>query len=145
MKQEVILIEGGISVDDRGSLRFANDFNFEGVKRFYQVENHRRGFIRAWHGHRNEGKYVWVASGTALIGVVPLDTKDGDMEKVKKFVLSDKKPNILWIPAGNYNGFMSLEENTKIMFFSTSTLEESKNDDIRKEYYTWDIWNENFR
>ena len=145
MKQEVILIEGGISVDDRGSLRFANDFNFEGVKRFYQVENHRRGFIRAWHGHRNEGKYVWVASGTALIGVVPLDTKDGDMEKVKKFVLSDKKPNILWIPAGNYNGFMSLEEDTKIMFFSTSTLEESKNDDIRKEYYTWDIWNENFR
>ncbi len=145
MKQEVILIEGGISVDDRGSLRFANDFNFEGVKRFYQVENHRRGFIRAWHGHRNEGKYVWVASGTALIGVVPLDTNDGDMEKVKKFVLSDKKPNILWIPAGNYNGFMSLEEDTKIMFFSTSTLEESKNDDIRKEYYTWDIWNENFR
>ena len=145
MKQEVILIEGGISVDDRGSLRFGNDFNFEGVKRFYQVENHRRGFIRAWHGHRNEGKYVWVASGTALIGVVPLDTNDGDMEKVKKFVLSDKKPNILWIPAGNYNGFMSLEEDTKIMFFSTSTLEESKNDDIRKEYYTWDIWNENFR
>ena len=145
MKQEVILIEGGISVDDRGSLRFANDFNFEGVKRFYQVENHRRGFIRAWHGHRNEGKYVWVASGTALIGVVPLDTNDGDMEKVKKFVLSDKKPNILWIPAGNYNGFMSLEEDTKIMFFSTSTLEASKNDDIRKEYYTWDIWNENFR
>ena len=145
MKQEVILIEGGISVDDRGSLRFANDFNFEGVKRFYQVENHRRGFIRAWHGHRNEGKYVWVASGTALIGVVPLDTNDGDMEKVKKFVLSYKKPNILWIPAGNYNGFMSLEEDTKIMFFSTSTLEESKNDDIRKEYYTWDIWNENFR
>ncbi len=135
MKQEVILIEGGISVDDRGSLRFANDFNFEGVKRFYQVENHRRGFIRAWHGHRNEGKYVWVASGTALIGVVPLDTKDGDMEKVKKFVLSDKKPNILWIPAGNYNGFMSLEEDTKIMFFSTSTLEESKNDDIRKENF----------
>lgn len=145
MNNEITLIKGGISIDDRGCLRFANDFNFEGVKRFYQVENHRRGFIRAWHGHRNEGKYVWVTSGTALIGVVPLDSKEGDMSNVKKFVLSDKSPSILWIPKGNYNGFMSLEENTKIIFFSTSTLEESKDDDIRKEYDVWNIWNENFR
>lgn len=145
MNNEVTLIKGGISIDDRGSLRFANDFNFDGVKRFYQAENHRRGFIRAWHGHRNEGKYVWVTSGTALVGVVPLDAKDGEMENVKKFVLSDKNPSILWIPKGNYNGFMSLEENTKVIFFSTSTLEESKDDDIRKDYDVWNIWSENFR
>ena len=145
MNNEVTLIKGGIAVDDRGSLRFVNDFNFEGVKRFYQVENHRRGFIRAWHGHKNEGKYVWVTSGSALVGVVPLDAKEGDLEATKKFVLSDKSPSVLWIPSGNFNGFMSLEENTKIMFFSTSTLDESKDDDIRKEYDVWNIWDENFR
>ena len=142
---EVKIINGGISVDDRGCLRFVNDFNFDNVKRFYQVENHRRGFIRAWHGHKNEGKYVWVASGSALVGVVPLEAPLGDMTNVKKFVLSDKKPSILWIPAGNYNGFMSLEENTKIIFFSTSTLDESKNDDIRQAYDAWNIWDEDFR
>ena len=145
MNDEVTLIKGGISIDDRGSLRFANDFNFEGVKRFYQVENHRRGFVRAWHGHQNEGKYVWVTSGSALIGVVPLNAKDGQMELVKKFVLSDKNPSVLWIPKGHYNGFMSLEESTKVIFFSTSTLEESKDDDIRKDYDVWNIWSENFR
>jgi len=73
------IINGGISVDDRGSVRFVNDFNFENVKRFYQVENHRKGFIRAWHGHKKEGKYVYVSSGTALIGVVNMDS-----EKVEK-------------------------------------------------------------
>ena len=144
-EKEVKLIKGGTAVDDRGSLRFVNDFGFEEVKRFYQVENHRRGFIRAWHGHEKEDKYVWVASGSALVGAAPLDGKPGDTGAVKKFVLSDKSPSVLFIPKGHYNGFMSLEENTKIIFFSTSTLDESKGDDIRQPYDLWDIWREDYR
>jgi dTDP-4-dehydrorhamnose 3,5-epimerase-like enzyme len=138
--KETKILNGGIAVDDRGSVRFVNDFNFEGVKRFYQVENHRRGFIRAWHGHKKEGKYVYVPNGSALVGVVNMET-----EEVLKFVLSDKSPKILWIPPGYYNGFKSLEENTKILFFSTSTLEESVGDDIREEHNRWNIWEEDYR
>jgi len=134
------VLNGGLAVDDRGSVKFVNDFNFEGVKRFYQVENHRNGFIRAWHGHKKEGKYVYVVSGSALIGVVDMKT-----EQISKFILSDKSPKVLWIPPGNYNGFKSLEENTKILFFSTTTLEESLDDDIREEHNKWDIWGENYR
>ena len=52
--------------------------------------------------------------------------------EISKFVLSSKSPKILWIPPGNYNGFKSLEENTSILFFSTSTLDESLDDDIKK-------------
>jgi dTDP-4-dehydrorhamnose 3,5-epimerase-like enzyme len=83
------------------------------VKRFYQVENHRQGFIRAWHGHVNEGKYVYVANGTALIGVVPL----GDDAAVpKKYTLTSEKPQVLWIPPNHANGFKNLEDGTIIMF-----------------------------
>ena len=139
------IIKGAISVDDRGSVRFVNDFDFKGVKRFYQVENHRCGFIRAWHGHKKEAKYVYVATGTALVGVVPLDAKEGDLEKLQKFVLSDKTPSVLYIPAGNFNGFMNLEGETSVIFFSTSTLKESQGDDIRKNYDCWDIWQDDFR
>jgi dTDP-4-dehydrorhamnose 3,5-epimerase len=145
MEKTARIIKGGIAVDDRGSLRFVNDFDFEGVLRFYQVENHRQGYIRAWHGHEKEGKYVWVASGSALVGIVPLDGKPGDIGAVQKFVLSDKSPSILWIPPGYYNGFMNLEENTRIIFFSTSTLDEAKDDDIRRAYDMWDIWQDDFR
>jgi dTDP-4-dehydrorhamnose 3,5-epimerase len=134
------ILNGGISVDDRGSVKFVNDFNFEGVKRFYQVENHRRGFIRAWHGHKKEGKYVYVVNGSALVGVVNMET-----ENISKFILSDKSPKVLWIPPGYYNGFKSLEENTKIIFFSTSTLEESLGDDIRQDHDKWNIWEEDYR
>ena len=134
------VLNGGISVDDRGSVRFVNEFDFTNVKRFYQVENYRSGFIRAWHGHKKEGKYVYVSSGSALIGVVNMET-----EEISKFILSDRTPKILWIPPGNYNGFKSLEENTKIIFFSTTSLEESLGDDIREEHDKWNIWEENYR
>jgi dTDP-4-dehydrorhamnose 3,5-epimerase-like enzyme len=137
---ETKMLNGGIAVDDRGSVRFVNDFDFSAVKRFYQVENHSRGFIRAWHAHQKEGKYVYVASGSALVGTVDLST-----EQVQKFVLSAKSPKVLWIPPNYANGFMSLEENTILLFFSTSTLDESKGDDIRYPYDKWDIWNIEYR
>jgi len=70
------ILNGGIFVDDRGPIRFVNDFDFKNVKRFYQVENHERGFIRAWHGHKKEGKYVYVARGSAWIGVINMETLD---------------------------------------------------------------------
>lgn len=130
----VKIMQGGIAVDDRGSVRFVNDFNFENVKRFYQVENHRQGFIRAWHGHKKEGKYVYVSSGSALIGVVDMET-----EEVKKFVLSAKQPKVLFIPANHFNGFKNLEDNTSVIFFSTSTLEESLGDEIRMTHDKWNI------
>jgi dTDP-4-dehydrorhamnose 3,5-epimerase len=134
------MINGGIAVDDRGLLRFVNEFDFKGVKRFYQVENHRQGFIRAWHGHKIEGKYVYVTSGSALIGVVNMDTNE-----VTKYVLSARQPKVLYIPPNHYNGFKNLEDNTSIIFFSTTTLEESKGDDIRKPFDEWNIWDEDFR
>lgn len=134
------LVSGDLATDDRGTVRFVNDFDFKNVKRFYQVNNHRKGFIRAWHGHKHEDKYVYIASGSALVGVVNLET-----EEVEKFILSANKPRILWVPANSANGFMSLEEDTTVLFFSSKTLEESKDDDIRFPYDKWDIWNIEYR
>ena len=135
------VLNGGVFVDDRGSIRFVNDFDFKGVKRFYQVENHERGFIRAWHGHKKEGKYVYVARGSAWVAGIEM-TEDGIAEK---FVLSDKSPKILYIPPGYYNGFQTLEEDTIVQFFSTTTIEESQGDDYRKPYETFPIFNKEFR
>jgi dTDP-4-dehydrorhamnose 3,5-epimerase len=132
---------GGISVDDRGSLKYVNDFDFEGVKRFYQVENHERGFIRAWHGHKKEGKYVYVPKGSAWIGIVDMEDED----TVEAYVLSDKTPKVLYIPPGKYNGAQTLEEGTIIMYFSTTTIVESKGDDIRRPYAAFPIFNKEYR
>jgi len=137
------LMKGGIAVDDRGSVSFVNDFNFTNVKRFYAVENHKRGFIRAWHGHKNESKYALVVKGSALVCAVEIDDweKPSKDLEVNRFILSEKSPSVLFIPAGYANGFMSLTEDAKIMFFSTSSLEESLNDDYRFDARYWNPWN----
>jgi dTDP-4-dehydrorhamnose 3,5-epimerase-like enzyme len=142
--EEPKIIEGGLAVDDRGQLSFANGFSFLDIKRFYIVENFSTKTIRAWHGHLNETKYVLVASGSALISAVRMDdvkTPNKDNE-IYRFTLSERKPSLLYIPAGYANGFRSLEEKTKIIFFSTSKLEDSKNDDYRFpiDYWGKDVW-----
>ena len=135
------VLNGGVFVDDRGPLKFVNDFNFEGVKRFYQVENHERGYIRAWHGHKKEGKYVYVARGSAWIGVVDMENE----VNAERYILSDKSPKVLFIPPGKYNGFQTLEEGTIIQYFSTSTIDESRGDDIRQPYDTFPIFEKDYR
>lgn len=141
--EEVKLFVGNTSVDDRGSVSFVNSFEFKGVKRFYTVENHEVGFIRAWHGHQKEGKYVYVPHGAAMIVTVPMGGCD-----FEKFTLSEKVSQILWIPPGYYNGFKTLKPDTKIIFFSTSTLEESKDDDFRRPWNDFDgddVWSDDYR
>jgi dTDP-4-dehydrorhamnose 3,5-epimerase-like enzyme len=136
------LIEGGVAVDDRGAVGFVNDFDFCGVKRFYTVTNHRAGFVRAWHAHRHEAKYVTVLQGSAIVGAVKVDNweKPSRTAQANRFILTAKKPAVLYIPAGHANGFMSLTDDTIIVFFSTATVEESRNDDIRYDSRYWDIW-----
>jgi dTDP-4-dehydrorhamnose 3,5-epimerase len=137
-----ILIEGGIGVDDRGDVAFANDFNFDGVKRFYLVSNHRSGFVRAWHAHRHEAKYVIVVQGSAIVACVLIDNWERPSKEahVHRYVLSSNKPAVLYIPAGYANGFMSLTPDAKLMFFSTSNMEEARGDDIRYDAHYWDPW-----
>lgn len=135
-------MEGGLAVDDRGEIAFVNDFNFAGVKRFYVVKNHVSGFIRAWHGHKKAGKYVMAVQGAALVGAVKIDNWDSPSKdaQVHRFVLSEHKPAVLYIPPGYANGAMTLTMGAKIMYFATDTLEETKNDDYRYGARYWDIW-----
>ncbi len=137
------VIAGASSVDDRGVVGFVNDFHFTGVKRFYTVRNHKQGFIRAWHAHKKEAKYVTAVQGSAVVGAVAIDDWENPspQAEVHRFILSAKSPSVLYIPAGYANGFMSLTGDTIMVFFSTATLEESKGDDIRYDSRYWDIWN----
>ena len=136
------IINGDLSADDRGELMFVNQFNMELVKRFYVVSNHKQGFIRAWHAHKFESKYVFIVNGAALISTVQIDDWNNPSSDlaIDKFVLTAKKPSILYIPNGYANGFKTLSSDTKIIFFSTSTLGDSIDDDYRFDAYKWNPW-----
>jgi len=140
--QEPRLIKGGLAADDRGHLKFVNDFPLSGFKRFYVVENHEKGFVRAWHGHKREAKAVVCLQGSAIVAAVKPDNwsnPSGDLE-VSRFVLSGSSPSALFIPAGHANGFKTLTSDAMLLFFSSSTLEESVGDDFRFPARHWDPW-----
>jgi dTDP-4-dehydrorhamnose 3,5-epimerase-like enzyme len=139
---EPTLLKGRLSVDDRGTVAFVNDFDLAPVRRFYVVTNHRRGFIRAWHAHRNERKFVTLLQGSALVCCVRIDDWDRPSPElpVSRYVLSAVEPSVLEVPAGYANGFMSLSDDAAVLFFSSSTLAESQGDDVRYPARHWDPW-----
>ena len=65
--------------------------------------------------------------------------------KIFNFYLNQNDNNFLFIPKGYANGSMSLEENSELLIFSTSTLKESINDDFRYEANYWNPWKITFR
>ena len=103
MTTEPILYSGEVTIDDRGCVSFVNAIDLANVKRFYTVRNHHAGFVRAWHGHRREGKYVTVVQGAALVGAVAIgDSLEPPRDaKTYRFVMSAAKPCVLYIPAGS--------------------------------------------
>lgn len=149
------LTKGGFSADDRGIVRFVNGFRFDlaNIKRFYMLENWRPGFVRAWHGHRTESKYIMVVSGAALVQAVPLNNLEAILAfpsiaecKLYSFVLTENEPAVLYVPGGYANGAKALIEGTRIMHFSDLAMEDTHGDDVR---FDWDIlphvWDEQQR
>jgi dTDP-4-dehydrorhamnose 3,5-epimerase-like enzyme len=143
------IIPGGVAVDDRGQLTFVNGFSFDKIRRFYMVENFSTEVVRAFHGHWKEEKFVFVATGSAIVAAVRLDDPAHPSASMKphRFVLSERQPRILHIPAGYANGFRPLETGSRIIFFSTATLEDSTKDDFRfpHDYWGEDVWKVDFR
>lgn len=129
------LIKGDIAVDDRGKLGFVNGFDFKDVKRFYMVENYVGTNIRGWHGHKKEAKYALVVKGWAIFVAKEMEAEqEGAERKAFKFALSADKPEILHIPGGYYHAFQTRTPDTKVLFFSTASLDESKDDDFRLKF-----------
>lgn len=137
-----VITKGGSAVDDRGALKFINDFTLSGYRRFYVVENHSKGFVRAWHGHKKEAKAVVCIQGAAVVATVKPDDWSNPSEDldVTRFVLSGSTPSVLRIPPGYANGFMTLTDDAMLLIFSSSTLEESLQDDFRYPARFWNPW-----
>jgi dTDP-4-dehydrorhamnose 3,5-epimerase-like enzyme len=141
------LVEAGIAVDDRGRLTFANTFSLTGFKRFYTIENHHIGFVRAWHGHQRESKAFFPLRGAFVAGAVAIDdwinpSLDAEVSRV---VLASDKPELFVVPPGYANGTMSLTQDALLLVFSSHSLGESIDDDFRFAADHWDIWQTKYR
>jgi len=143
MEKKPELVNGALFTDDRGKVQSMNtlDLSVSGIRRFYVVSNHQQGFIRAFHGHMFETKYLYVLTGAISVKTTPVDFST----KVDTYNIG--MGSMLVIPAGYYHGFKTLTVDTKVLVLSNSTLQESMLDDLRLPYdhFGLDIWKDNYR
>ena len=137
------IIKGGYFTDQRGSMRFVNDFRFNGVKRFYFIKHYDTSVIRAWQGHQFEKKYFYPVSGSFIVAWVKIDDFENPSLNLvpEHHILSASSSEIISIPKGYANGLKALETNSEIMIFSDMDLEESVNEKIRFPSDWWMDWN----
>ena len=64
------LIKGNEFIDERGALRFFNDFDMGKVVRFYEIAPANTEIIRAWQGHQHEKKWFYCLAGSFVINLV---------------------------------------------------------------------------
>lgn len=144
MKEKPNIIKGGEFEDERGKLIFFNEFDMKEVKRFYIIEHPDSTTVRAWQGHQKEQKWFYVLAGSFKIVLVQPDNwqKPSDQLAVEEFILQTTVQQVLYIPGGYANGFKALEPKSKIMVFSSFTVEESSNDNFRFDKTWWYDWSE---
>ena len=145
MQKTPKIINVDISIDDRGEIVHCNNFNFQKnkIKRFYQIQNNNINFVRAWHAHKKENKFILILTGSLKVCTIKIDDWKNPNKNLKKstFVISEKKPQILFIPGGYAHGTQNLTQNTKFIVFSNFDINESIKDDYRYVYNYWGNWN----
>jgi hypothetical protein len=67
------VIEGNNFEDERGILKFNNEFEASEIKRIYLIENHDLHFVRGWQGNNIEQRWFSVINGLFRIWVSSVD------------------------------------------------------------------------
>ena len=103
--------------------------------------NPKKGTVRAWHGHKIEAKLVKVLKGEFVVCTIKIDNWESPNKGIEstKFTLNENS-GIVFIPPGYANGAINLVNESSIMYFSSLTLEDSKNDDYRFDSQYWNPW-----
>ena len=124
------LISGGLFSDDRGNLRYNNDFNAKPIKRIYTIENNSVDFIRAWQGHKIEQRWFSAIYGSFLIKIIEPNhwESPSGINASFDFVLRKNTLDFLHIPGGYLTSIKSLEEDSQLLVLADYALGEIKDE-----------------
>lgn len=133
------IIQGGNFSDQRGTISYVNDFKFTDIERFYIISNSEENPIRAWQGHKLDVKNFYCLTGSFNIHFIKIDNWENPSKDlaIETVFVSESESKIVHIPAGYANAIESLENDSKLISFSTLALANIGDDDIR---YPSDYW-----
>lgn len=131
---EVNLIQGGIAKDERGQIRFVNEFDMSLVKRFYIIKNVDTELVRGWRAHRIEQRWFYVLSGIFSVDLVKIDNWEQPSISlpVERKILKAEEMQVLHVPAGYGTAFRALATDSELLVYADYPVAHAPLDD-----YTW--------
>ncbi len=125
------LIKGGVAKDFRGQITFFNDFDMDSIKRFYVIKNSDLSVVRGWRGHRLEQRWFYALSGSIKVDLVKIDDWNIPSRNlaVDTIVLAAVDNLILHVPSGFATCFQSLVDDSQLLVYADSYIENTKLDD----------------
>ncbi len=123
----IFIITPRIFRDSRGFFMESytrNDFQGIGIPDEFVQDNHscsQKGVLRGLHFQSlyPQGKLVRVVSGSIFDVVVDIRNGSPTWREWIAVTLSSHNPSLLWVPPGCAHGFLSLEENTNVLYKTT--------------------------
>ena len=127
------LIAVNAFTDDRGRVYFANDFDLRECRGCTSSRTSPTGTVRAWHAHQHERKWVMALTGAALACCVKIDDWDGPSPDapVHRFTLDAPIRRCSRSPPATQTVRWRCCLDTKLLYLSDASLEESMKDDFR--------------
>lgn len=124
----LILFKPKVFGDERGFFMESykqSEFMELGIPTSFKQDNHSKsakGVLRGLHFQWDEpmGKLIRVTAGSAQVVEVDIRHNSPTFGKHKSFKISADNKYILWIPPGFANGFLSLEDDTELLYKCTA-------------------------
>lgn len=142
--QDVACVPLKVNVDDRGYLIeivHATDPFLKKFGQVYLVGNRTKGIIRAYHKHDVLWDYFFISHGSAKFILVDDRLGSPTYRHMNMFILSERNPAVLVVPAGVYHGWMSLEDDTQMVSTGSELYNKEKPDEVRILPDTFgDVW-----
>src|SRR5690606_39644950 len=100
-------INGGIASDERGSIKFVNDFDMSLVKRFYIISNADTELVRGWRAHKIEQRWFYVLSGSFSLDLLKIDNWETPSKEssIQKEIIKSSDLQVIHVPAGYATAF----------------------------------------
>ncbi|WMX15760.1 MULTISPECIES: dTDP-4-dehydrorhamnose 3,5-epimerase family protein [unclassified Aureispira] len=136
--KDVQIIKSPAFFDERGG--FIKLFNQQApileqyeIKQVNFVQNKQKGIIRGLHyqtGTFAESKFFRVLTGRIQLAFVDLRQAPFNHQKASTFILDSPDIGVL-VPRGFATGYLTLEENTDVLYYSDNVYEPSAEQGLR--------------
>jgi dTDP-4-dehydrorhamnose 3,5-epimerase-like enzyme len=142
MMQQPTIIPGACHQDQRGALRYNNDFNSAMVKRIYLLQNSAEQPVRGWQGHRVEQRWFLATRGAFEIYTIAVDNWEQPSVDLPycKYIIDQQKLDVLHIPSGYITAIRSLDPESALIAMSDHLLGAVKDEYRFPLYYFKDIF-----